>query len=68
MCSLSEIVSFMEKHKVGKSDGDSWSVRWVISILNRQVTDSINEKVSKCLKEMREQDIKLCKWKYLPDR
>lgn len=68
MCSLSEVVSFMEKHKVGKSDGDYWAVRWEIKILNRQLTDSINEKVSKCLKWVREQDMKLYKWKYLPGR
>lgn len=24
---MSEVVSFMEKHKIGKSDGDSWAVR-----------------------------------------
>lgn len=38
----------------------------MIAILNRQVTDGLNEKVSKYQKEVREQAMKLYKWKSLP--
>lgn len=47
---MSEVVSFMEKHKRGKSDGDYWAVMMVRGDSDlKQATDNINERVNRHL-------------------